>query len=380
MQFTGYSFNKKPLANLSIGCMRFPNRESAVEVIAECVKNDVLFLDTSPGYCFHSEEENDETWVGTAIKGIRDKVILSAKCSAGNGGEGVGGDFDPAHGFNIVTAHQVRSEIEQSLKRLNVGYFDVYSLWAVHSMRIYEEAHKKGGWLEGVLKAKEEGLIKHIGLTGHINNEEFIKVMDDGLWEIITLPFYMLDSSRLGAVKHAKEKGIAVIAMNPLAGGFLSSQGSAVIDSFLKKHNANSLSEIALRFCNAFGTSALSGMQNKKQVDENCKSVELPILSEEKALAIQADFLKLLANHDSFECTGCGYCMPCPQKINIPEVLKNRNHYKVLGIEEARQRLLHWHNWNEGFKLDNCTACKECESKCPNSVKVTSLFEEIKTY
>lgn len=379
MQFTGKIFNGKPLANLSMGCMRFPNREGAAEVISECVKNDVLFLDTSPGYSYSSEEENDETWVGAAIKGIREKVILSAKCSTGNGGDKIG-DYDPSHGFNITTTDQVRKEIEQSLRRLNVDYLDVYSLWAAQNMIIYDEAFKKGGWLEGVLKAKDEGIIKHIGLTGHANNEEFIKIMDDGIWEIVTLSFHMLDSSRLGAVKHAKEKGIAVIAMNPLAGGFLSSKGSDVIENFLKKYHANSLSEIALRFCNAFGASALSGMSNKEQAVENCKSVNMPILSEDDALAIQADFLKLLENHDSFECTGCGYCMPCPQKINIPEVLKNRNHYKVLGIEEARQRLLHWHNWNEGFKLDNCTNCKECESKCPNSVKVTSLFAEIKTY
>jgi aryl-alcohol dehydrogenase-like predicted oxidoreductase len=127
MQFTDKKLGGKPLANLSVGCMRFPNRESAVEVIAECVKNDVLFLDTSPGYCYHSEEENDETWVGTAIKNIREKVILSAKCSTGNGGEGVG-EYNPARGFSITTADEARKEIEQSLKRMNVDYFDLMEI------------------------------------------------------------------------------------------------------------------------------------------------------------------------------------------------------------------------------------------------------------
>ena len=83
MQFTSYRFDGKSLASLSIGCMRFPSREAAAEVIRECVKHDVLYLDTSPMYCYRNDEENTETWTGAAIKGMREKFIVSAKCSTG---------------------------------------------------------------------------------------------------------------------------------------------------------------------------------------------------------------------------------------------------------------------------------------------------------
>jgi len=146
MKTTKFTFNNKKLGLLSIGCMRFGGREHARELIPYCAENGAVFLDTSPMYSFKSEQENNETWVGGGIKGIRDKVILSAKCSPGNGGDGIG-DFNKAHGFSVQTADQVRSVIEQSLKRLEVDCFDVYQLWTCSDMPVYKSAFKKGGWM-----------------------------------------------------------------------------------------------------------------------------------------------------------------------------------------------------------------------------------------
>ncbi|MEI6603179.1 MAG: aldo/keto reductase [Clostridia bacterium] len=73
----------KPLATMSVGCMRWDGPEHVTEIVHTCVEHGALYLDTSPMYCFRSEEENSERWVGEAIKGIREKVILSAKCCQG---------------------------------------------------------------------------------------------------------------------------------------------------------------------------------------------------------------------------------------------------------------------------------------------------------
>jgi len=153
----------KPLATMSIGCMRWEGREQAAQAICECVANDVLYLDTSPMYCFRTEEENSERWVGHAIKEnkLRDKVILSTKCSPGNGGNGIG-EFNQANGFSIQTADQFRSTFEQSLNRLQTDKLDCYQMWTVSTDEVYESAFKKCGWLEGAMKAKDEGLFKHL--------------------------------------------------------------------------------------------------------------------------------------------------------------------------------------------------------------------------
>lgn len=378
MKNTRFTFNNKPLAILSIGCMRFPSREDAVAVVRKSVENKALYLDTSPAYCYHSEQENTETWVGEAIKGIRDKVILSAKCSTGNGGDDIG-DYWPTHGFSITTADQVRKEIEQSLRRLDVDKLDCYQLWAVHSPKIFNEAFKKGGWMEGVQKARDEGLFKHLGITGHGGNEEIRRWVDAGCFEMITVPFNIMDNSRLDGIKYALSKDIAVIAMNPLAGGFLGSPSESIAKE-MTEFGIDSAYDMALRYVTSFeGVSALAGMSYESHVLDNIKVLDKKSFTESEAIAIREKFFSMI-NASEHKCTSCGYCMPCPNEINIPEVLKIRNYANVLQLESAKNDLKNRHNWDKGFKVENCTECSACESKCPNSVNIIELLKEVRSF
>ena len=328
MQTTKFSFNGKPLGLLSIGCMRFDGRKQACELIPYCAQNGAVFLDTSPMYCFRSEEENNETWVGSAIKGIRDKVILSAKCTPGDGGHGIDGEYNKALGFSIKTADHVRAEIEQSLKRLDVDRFDVYQLWTVHTEEQLRFAFKKGGWMEGVMKAKEEGLFNHLGMTTH-SGSGFIKMaVDEGVFETITAPFSIIDNSRLDGLLYALSKNVAPIAMNPLAGGTLA-EANRQTAAKLSDTTISSSVDLALRYINSYGISALAGMSNLEQAKLNIEIMKKPVLTIEQAESLKQRFLQMI-DAAQFKCTSCGYCMPCPEGINIPEIFKVWNQVKVL--------------------------------------------------
>lgn len=376
MNYTGYTFNGKPLASLSVGCMRFPSRQAAVDTIRACVPHDVLYLDTSPMYCYQSEEENCETWVGEAIRDIREKVILSAKCSPGNGGNEIG-EYDPAKGFSINTADKVRRQIEQSLRRLQVDRFDCYQMWAVHVPLVFDEGMKPGGWMEGVLKAKEEGLFKHLGITGHADATEIKRWIDTELFEMITIPFQMLDTSRLEAVRYAREKGVAVIAMNPLAGGLLAGESQMVVDE-LRAYEVSSTADMALRFGSSFpGVSVLAGMTSAQEAAENVASLSKPSWDEKTAEEVKQRFNGLLGKAKHI-CTACNYCAPCPQGLLIPEILKLRNYHLVLKLESAKTGFRDRYKWwGDSHKADRCTACGSCESKCPNSLPVSQLMKEV---
>ena len=367
MQATKFSFNGKPLGFLSIGCMRFEGRKQACELIPYCVENGAIFLDTSPMYCFQSEEENNETWVGEAIKNIRDKVILSAKCSTGNGGDGIG-EYDKAHGFSITTAGQARAEIEQSLKRLDVGCFDVYQLWTVSSMEVYKEAFKKGGWMEGVMKAKEEGLFRHLGMTTH-SGSDFIKMaVDEGIFELITAPFHIMDNSRLEGFLYAMSKNVAMLAMNPLAGGMLADADRQTAAKLSDREISSSV-DLALGYINAYGISALAGMSDINQAKTNIEVMKNPVLSIERAESLRARFLQMI-DAAKFKCTSCGYCMPCPQEIDIPEIFKLWNQVKVLGLSESSEDLR-----RISGAIENCTKCGSCEKKCPNQFEIMKMLD-----
>jgi len=377
MKNTRFIFNNKPLGELSIGCMRFPSREDAIKVVRKSVENGAFYLDTSPAYCYHSETENTETWVGEAIKGIRDKVILSAKCSTGNGGDDIG-EYSPAHGFSITTADQVRKEIEQSLRRLDVDKLDCYQLWAVHSPKIFNEAFKKGGWMEGVMKAKDEGLFDHLGITGHGGSADIKTWVDAGCFEMMTVPFNIMDNSRLEGIRYALSKNMAVIAMNPLAGGFLGSPSESIAKA-MTEFDIDSAFDMAFRYVTSFeGVSALAGMSYESQAEDNIRVFAKKGFTEKQAEEVRIKFFSMI-NAKEHKCTSCGYCMPCPNGINIPEVLKIRNYATVLELESAKNDLKNRYTRDDGFKVENCTECLACESKCPNAVNIVELLKEVRT-
>jgi predicted aldo/keto reductase-like oxidoreductase len=369
MKNTKFSFNGKPLGLLSVGCMRFDGRKQACELIPYCADHGAIYLDTSPMYCYRSEKENTETWVGSAIKGIRDKVILSAKCSTGNGGDGIG-EYDKAHGFSITTADQVRAQIEQSLKRLEVDSFDVYQLWTVSTMQVYKEAFKKGGWLEGVMKAKEEGLFKHLGMTTH-SGSDFIKMaVDEGIFETITAPFHILDNSRLDGFLYAMSKNVAMIAMNPLAGGTLADADRQRAARLSDREFSSSV-DLALGYVNAYGISALAGMSNIGQAKTNIEAMKKPALTIDQAESLKGRFMQMI-DAAKFKCTSCGYCTPCPQEIDIPEIFKAWNQTKVLGLSESADNL---RQLSEA--IERCTKCGECEKKCPNQFEIIKMLDAV---
>lgn len=376
MNFTPFSFSGKPLASLSLGCMRFPGREAASDIIHAAAARDVLYLDTSPGYCFRTEEENSEAWVGAAVRDIRDKVIVSTKCSPGNGGDGIG-EWNKPHGFNVRTADEVRAQMEQSLTRMGLDRLDCYQLWAIHTAEQFDEAMKPGGWLEGVQKAREEGVFTHLGITGHAPTGEIKRWVDSGLFEMITVPFHIMDTSRLEGIRYALDRGLAVIAMNPLAGGLLGSASDSLARE-LPDAGVTSARDLALRYVASVGTiSALSGMTSVEDVEQNVETLSRPLWSSDEAESVRARFEALLGSAE-YVCTGCRYCEPCEQGLDIAGILQLRNYHVVLNLDTAKRSFQNrYKHWGERYKADECIECGICEGRCPNGIPVSMLMKEV---
>jgi predicted aldo/keto reductase-like oxidoreductase len=363
------------LSVLSFGCMRFESDETAAEAVRRAVELGVNYFDVAPAYGGGTAEPR----LGLGLQSVkeqRDKLYVTAKSSPGNGGDGVGLEYNPQTGFGIRSADQARAQIERSLEIIGVDRLDMYHLWACHGPAVFEEAIKPGGFLEGVAKAREEGLFPHIGFTGHMNSADLIKCLEAFPFDMVTIPFHLRDTSRAEAVRYCAAHGIGVIAMNPVAGGALA-RPLPVLQSLAAGLGLATMTEGAFRYLLSWPevTTALAGFTYAAQVEEDAAAVANGPLAGDTAEQLAARVHELYANVEHF-CTACGYCGECPQGILIPQVLEIYSNLLVPSTaDQALAQLAQALAANsEGFDPSLCTACGTCESKCPNSLPISNLM------
>jgi predicted aldo/keto reductase-like oxidoreductase len=225
-----------------------------------------------------------------------------------------------------------------------------------------------GKWMR---KARDQGLIKHICCSFHDSNEALIDLVDSGYPESITLQYNLLNRALEEGIAHAKEKGVGVVVMGPVAGGRLGAS-SEVLRGLVP--GIDRVPELALRFVlsNPNVTVALSGMSIMQHVEENIVTAADEVsLSLEDARLIQGH-MERLSEMAKLYCTGCGYCQPCPSEVNIPYVFELYNMGQVYGLWEparaAYKSMLE--RGNRGKGADECVECGECEEKCPQNIEI----------
>ena len=357
---TGYQ-----VSQLGFGAMRLPmkgdgaeayvDRDLAIPMFHRAFAAGVNYVDTAVGYC----NQDSQRAVGEALKGWREKIVISTKNP--NYGEDEG---------------EWWKNLEDSLERLQVEYIDIYNHHGL-GWELYETAvaPRLGKWM---MKAKEQGLIKHICCSFHDSNEALIKLVDSGYPEVITLQHNILYQDLTEGIAHAHEKGVGIVVMGPVGGGRLGAS-SPVLETLIP--NIKRVPEMALRFVlnNPNVAVALSGMSTMQQVEENIAVASDPrILNDEERGAISEHLGRLKKMADLY-CSGCGYCQPCPQDVNIPFIFTFYNVGRVYGLwDDAKMNygLIGTVDWMKGAPANACTECGACEAKCPQKLKIREQLNE----
>ena len=320
---TGLEVNRLGFGGIPI--QRVDERQ-AVEVVLHAVQSGVDFIDTSRVY------STSEQRIGKALKQTDKKVIVASKSQS-------------------RTADKLRKDLETSLKELNLDYIDLYQAHYVKDEQIYEQVISSGGALEGLRKAREEGLIGHIGITSH-SLDLLDRILDDGFFETIMVCFSILEyKAQERIIPKALEKNIGVIAMKPFSGG--------IIDSPV----------VALKYVlSQPGVVVLAGVEQKELFDENWKVYQGSWTLDESEKA-EIDTIRTVYGENF--CRRCDYCQPCTEDIPIQQILGIRSMVKRMGIDALRKR------WTAAIeKAKNCSECGECMTRCPYNLPIPKLIRE----
>lgn len=298
----------------------------AVEVVQHALEKGIDFIDTSRVYT------NSETRIGKALKETKKKVAVATKSFS-------------------RSADGIRKDVDISLKELQLDYIDIYQCHGISSEEEYRMTISPGGALSGLIKAREQGLIGHIGITSH-SLDLLEKILDEGLFETIMVCFSFLEpAAREKVIPKAREKNVGIIAMKPFSGG--------VIDA----------PEAALKWVMAFpDVLVLAGVEEKRLIDQNWQvfqgNYELTDDEMQQIAVISKEF-------ENKFCRRCDYCLPCPAEIPIQFVLGIRSFLKRMGLEALRTPMFA----NMLEKAAGCTECGDCMGRCPYKLPIPEMIK-----
>ncbi len=306
-----------------------PSVDEAVKVVRHAISLGVNFIDTA--FAYGDSEER----IGKAIIGFRDQLVIATKST----------------GRDKKTASE---HLETSLKRLNTGYVDLWQFHGINTSEDYEKVLKQGGAFEAAQEALETGKIRHIGASSH-NLDVARKIVSSGLFETIQFPFNFVNNEAADElVPLAKKNNVGFIAMKPFAGGRLKDAKLAI--------------KYLLQFDNVVPD---PGVQRIEDIEEIVSIVTGSWkLSQQDRQKIKDIRAKLGTRF----CQYCGYCQPCPQKVDIPALMNacNIESYGEGFLRGVTQAV-------DGAK--NCVQCGECEKKCPYQLPIRkTIAENIKFY
>lgn len=326
---TGLEVNKNGFGALPV--QRVTKKE-AVYLLQKAFYHGINYFDTARMYT-DSEEK-----MGAAFAHTRERTVISTKTGANN-----------AEGF--------WRDLEESLRNLQTDYIDIYQF---HNPSFCPKPGDGSGLYEAMLQAKEQGKIRHIGITNH-RYRVAEEAAESGLYETVQFPFsYLSGETEMRIVDMCKEKNIGFIAMKALSGGLITD------------------SALAYAYLSGFGhVEPIWGIQRGTELDEFLSYQECPpAMTEERKEKIGKEREELAGDF----CRGCGYCMPCPAGIEINNCAR-----MSLLLRRAPKEGYLSEEWQKKMKkVEECLHCGKCKEKCPYGLDTPALlgknYEDYKSF
>jgi uncharacterized protein len=359
----------RDLSVLGYGCMRLPLLKSghvslrlSKQAIRHAIDHGVNYVDTA--YPYHNGES--ETILGKVLQdGYREKVNLATKLPT----------------WLVQSREDMDKYLDEQLKKLQTDHIDYYLVHALSQDRW--DSMKKldvAGFLDDALA---DGRIGNAGFSFHDKADAFKPIVDGYDWTFCQIQYNYLDEENQAGtkgLKYAAAKGLGVVVMEPLRGGLLTRRVPEVDRIWAEDHNGRSAAGWGLRWVwnHPEVTVVLSGMSSLDQVKEN-----LAYADEGRPGSLTGKELKLVGRVKNayrermkVGCTGCGYCMPCNNGVNVPGCFEQYNNASMFG--DVNQPRMVYNMFMSDGCASKCIECGECEEKCPQQIEIREKLKEVK--
>ena len=378
MQYRPYGQTGRDVSMLGYGAMRLPtledgtcDYEQSVPLLRRGVDLGINYIDTARGYL----NGTSEVAVGKAIKGCdREKLFIVTKI--------------PSNDIKNSVGREWRRQLDEQLRRFDMAYIDLILFHGLRWDAFGEHVSRPGYALEAARRAQAEGLVRHVGFSSHDTAQNIVKLVKTGEFAGMLVQYNFLDDHNEPAIAAAAEAGMGVTIMGPVAGGRLGVPGSVALPG--EGLEALRLPDLALRYVwdTPGVTVALSGMNALEQIEENIASAEHTARMSDAEREQIRMILEKNRRLTELYCTACGYCMPCPNDVNIPENFRLMNWHRVWGLTaEARDAYSKLSEegfhaaWSPqkitGLSAEHCIQCGVCEPKCPQNIPIRKQMKDV---
>jgi predicted aldo/keto reductase-like oxidoreductase len=330
---------------IGFGAIKLPQiNQRECDALLNCaIDLGINFVDTAD--CYGDSEEK----IGKALSKRRKEFYLSTK-------------IDERDRVGVL------KKLERSLQRLKTDWIDLVLFHDVREAE-YETIFERGG-LDALERAKGQGKVLQIGISIHNSISMMKKAIEAGAFSALMVAYSPIDEDRLTSdiLPSAYQKGVGLVAMKPLAGGRLAEQEGWNKEYFKEETPA----QVSLRYVltNPYITCAIPGMTNLKELEENVEVGKTPKSLTSEEIGVLMDWVGEIGK--GF-CRNCGYCLPCPEGVPIPDIFRFEGYYERYALKkwaiEQYQAL--------SVKADVCSSCNQCLSRCLYGVPIPDCLKEI---
>lgn len=349
---------------LGYGCMRFTQTPVGIDIkkaekeILAAVEGGINYFDTAYIY------PGSEAALGEILEknNLRDKVYIATKLPH----------------YMIKKSEDMDKFFNEELKRLRTDHVDYYLMHMLTDIETWKRLIGLG-ILEWIKAKKESGQIRQIGFSYHGNSDMYCTLLDAYDWDFSMIQYNYLDETSQAGVKglkHAYEKNVPVIIMEPLRGGRLANKLPQAAYKIFKKYPVqHSPAEWAFRWLwnQKEVTCVLSGMNSLEMIQENITAASTAAIDDfgENEKKLISDVIVEINRNTKVGCTGCRYCVPCPKMVDIPGIFAAYNRRFSDGYFQGIKDYAMCTSLRKDYTgASNCINCGKCEQHCPQAIEI----------